>query len=76
LSHVLRQKHAFKVSENKIVEKYNSGEATGGWRKLHNSELLTLYWSQNIKMIQSGMRWAGHVAGLCVITRRKPEEWR
>jgi hypothetical protein len=39
-------------------------EATGGWRKLHNEELHSLYSSPNkIRMIKSrGMRWAGNVA--------------
>jgi hypothetical protein len=38
-------------------------EVTGGWRKLHNEELHTLYSSSNIiRMINSRrMRWAGHV---------------
>jgi hypothetical protein len=39
-------------------------EITGGWRKLHNEELHTLYCSPSIiRMIMSKrMRWAGHVA--------------
>jgi hypothetical protein len=37
---------------------------TGGWRKLHNEELHSLYSSPSIiRMIKSRkMRWAGHVA--------------
>jgi hypothetical protein len=37
---------------------------TGGWRKLHNEELHSLYSSPSIiRMIKSrSMRWAGHVA--------------
>jgi hypothetical protein len=40
------------------------GEATGGWRKLHNEELRDLYTSPSIiRMMKSWrMRWAGHVA--------------
>jgi hypothetical protein len=40
------------------------GWVTGGWRKLHNEELHSLYSSPSIiRMIKSrGMRWAGHVA--------------
>jgi hypothetical protein len=39
-------------------------EVTGGWRKLHNEELHSLYSSPStIRMIRSRrMRWAGHVA--------------
>jgi hypothetical protein len=39
-------------------------EVTGGWRKLHNEELHSLYSSPSIiGMIKSRkMRWAGHVA--------------
>jgi hypothetical protein len=39
---------------------------TGGWRKLHNEELHNLYSSPSIIRIikSSGMRWAGHVAGM------------
>jgi hypothetical protein len=39
-------------------------EVMGGWRKLHNEELHSLYSSPNIiKMAMSRrMRWAGHVA--------------
>jgi hypothetical protein len=35
-------------------------EVTGGWRKLHNEELHSLYSSPSIRR----MRWAGHVAGM------------
>jgi hypothetical protein len=39
-------------------------EEDGSWRKLHNDELHSLYFSSNIvRMIKSRrMRWAGHVA--------------
>jgi hypothetical protein len=39
-------------------------EVTGGWRKLHNEELHSLYSSPSIiRMIKSRrMRWAGYVA--------------
>jgi hypothetical protein len=40
-------------------------EVTGGWRKLHNEELLNLYSSPSlIRMIKSRMRWTCDVAGM------------
>jgi hypothetical protein len=39
-------------------------EMTGGWRKLHNEEPHSLYYSPSIiRLIKSRrVRWAGHVA--------------
>jgi hypothetical protein len=38
-------------------------EVAGGWRRLHNEELHTLYASRNIRVIMSRrMRWVGYVA--------------
>jgi hypothetical protein len=41
-------------------------EVTGGQRKLHNEELLNLYWSPGIiRVITSKrLRWGRHVAGI------------
>jgi hypothetical protein len=41
-------------------------EVTGGWRKLYNEELHTLYSSPNIIRLMKSrwVRWAGHVAGM------------
>jgi hypothetical protein len=69
------------VSENRVFRKIfgaERDEVTGGWRELHNEELLRS--SPNIiKMIKSRrMRWEGHVARMGVkneykIVFRKPE---
>jgi hypothetical protein len=56
-------------------------EVTGGWRKLHNEELHSLYSSHRIVRVIKGrrMRWAGHVArmgevrGAYNILVRRPE---
>jgi hypothetical protein len=50
------------VFENRVFRRMD--EVTGGWRKLHNEELLAFYSSPSIiKMIKSRrMRWTGHVA--------------
>jgi hypothetical protein len=52
---------------NKVLRRIfgpNRDEVKGGWRKLHNEELLDLYSSPSIiRIIKSRrMRWAGHVA--------------
>jgi hypothetical protein len=56
-----------RVFENRVLRRIfgpKRDEATGGWRKLHNEELYSLYSSPCIiRMIKSRrMRWAGHVA--------------
>jgi hypothetical protein len=55
------------VFENRVLRRIfgtKRDEVTGGWRKLHNEELLGLYSSSSIiRMIKSRrMRWSGHVA--------------
>jgi hypothetical protein len=42
------------------MQDYTRDEVMGGWRKLHNKELLDLYTSSSIIR----MRWAGNVAQL------------
>ncbi|KAJ4440904.1 hypothetical protein ANN_10751 [Periplaneta americana] len=63
----LREEHKLRVFENKVLRKIfgaKRNEVTGEWRKLHNTELHTLYSSPDIiRNIKSRrLRWAGHVA--------------
>jgi hypothetical protein len=55
------------VRENRVLRRIfgpKRDEVTGGWRKLHNEDLHSLYSSPSIiRMIKSRrMRWAGHIA--------------
>jgi hypothetical protein len=55
------------VFENRVLRRIfgpKKDEVTGGWRKLHNEELLKLYSSPSIiRMFKSRrMRLEGHVA--------------
>jgi hypothetical protein len=54
------------VFENRVLRIFGPkrDEVMGGWRKIHNEELLNLYLSPSIiRMIKSRrMKWAGHVA--------------
>ncbi|KAJ4431656.1 hypothetical protein ANN_20255 [Periplaneta americana] len=63
----LREEHRLRVFENKVLRKIfgaKRDEATGEWRKLHNTELHALYSSPNIirNLKSRRLRWAGHVA--------------
>jgi hypothetical protein len=63
----LREEHRLRVFENRVLRRIfgpKRDEVTGDWRKLHNKELHSLYYSPNtIRMIKSRrIRWAGHVA--------------
>jgi hypothetical protein len=64
--HRLRVGHRLRVSENRVLRRIfgPKREEDGSWRKLHNDELHSLYYSPNIvRMIKARrMRWAGHVA--------------
>jgi hypothetical protein len=55
------------VFENRMLRRIygpKTDEVTGGWRKLHNEELHSLYSSPSIvRLIKARrMRWAVHVA--------------
>ncbi|KAJ4448569.1 hypothetical protein ANN_10587 [Periplaneta americana] len=63
----LREEQRLRVFENKVLRKIfgsKKDEVTGEWRKLHNTELHTLYSSPDIiRNIKSRrLRWVGHVA--------------
>jgi hypothetical protein len=58
-----------KVFVNRVLRKIlgpKRDEVMGGWRKLHNEEHHSVYYSPSIiRMIKSmRRRWAGHVARL------------
>jgi hypothetical protein len=62
----LREVHKLRVFENRVLRKAfgPKREEDGSWRKLHNDEHHSLYFSLNIvRVIKSRrLRWAGHVA--------------
>jgi hypothetical protein len=59
----LTLREELRVFENRVFRRV-FGPVIGGWRKLHNAEIHSLYTSSNIiRMIKSRrMGWTGHVA--------------
>jgi hypothetical protein len=83
----LREKFRLRFFEDKMLRKIfgpRRNEVTGEWRRLHNEELLALYFSTNIIRVMKSRkkRWAGHVArmgdkrGSYRTLVGKPEKWR
>ena len=67
LSLTFREESRLRVFQNRVLTRVfgpKRDEVTGGWRKLHNEELMDLYSLPNIvRVVKSRrMRWAGHVA--------------
>jgi hypothetical protein len=60
----LRKEHRLRMFKNRVLRRIfglKRDEVMGGWRKLHNEELLDFYCSPSIiRMIK--LRWAEHVA--------------
>jgi hypothetical protein len=79
----LREEHRLRVFENRVLRRIFGlkREEDGSWRKLHNNELHSLYFSPNIirVIISRRMSWAGHVArmgegrGVYRVLVRRPE---
>jgi hypothetical protein len=67
LSLTLREEYRLRVFENRVLKRIfrpKRDEVTGGWRKLHNEKLHSLYSSPSIVRVIKArrMRWAGHMA--------------
>jgi hypothetical protein len=57
LSLTLREEHTLRVFENRVLRRIfgpKRDEVTGGWKKLHNEELHSLYSSPSIIRVIKG----------------------
>jgi hypothetical protein len=68
VSHIKGGAQTVRVFENRVLRRIfgpKREEVIGGWRKLHNEELHTLYSSASIHVItmikSRSVRWAGYV---------------
>jgi hypothetical protein len=78
LSLTVREEHKLMVFENRVLRRISqpkSDGVTGGWRKVHNEELHSLYsLSSTIRIIKSRrMRWAGEKNNMYRLLVGKPE---
>jgi hypothetical protein len=67
------------VFENRVLERIfglKRDDVTGGWKKLHNEELQSLYSTPSVirTMKSRRMRWAGHVARMGEEEEEEEEE--
>ena len=67
----MREECTLGVFENRVLRRIfgpKRGQLTGEWRRLHGEELNDLSSSPNIRVIESIIRWTGHV--VCMGERR------
>jgi hypothetical protein len=62
-----REENILRMFENRVLRRIfgpKREEVAGGWRRLHNEDLNSLYASSNIVRVIKSMRmkWAGNVA--------------
>jgi hypothetical protein len=60
----LREEHRLRVFKNRMLRIFGHKreKVAGGWRRLHNEELHSLYTSPMLLGWSGRMRWVGHAA--------------